>query len=61
MNPYSFKKTLFKVVKYFIIFIIPFLVNQFIVQFPELAQITVGALLVGIANWSKHWADIRWL
>ena len=58
---YSFKITLIKIVKYFIIFIIPFLVDQFIVQYPQLAQITIGALLVGIVNWSKNWAGVRWL
>jgi len=58
---YSFKITLVKIVKYFVIFIIPFLVDQFVFQYPQLAQITIGALLVGIANWGKVWAGIRWL
>jgi len=61
MNNYSFKKTLVKIVKYFVIFIIPFLVDQFIVQYPQLAQITIGALLVGLANFGKNWAGIKWL
>lgn len=61
MNTYSFKKTFWKMVKYFIIFIIPFLVDQFIVAYPEIAQISIGALLVGIVNWGKNWAGLRWL
>jgi len=50
---YSFKKTVIKVVKYFVIFIIPFLVDKWIIAYPELAQISVGALLVGIVNFLK--------
>lgn len=61
MNNYSFKLTIKKVIKYFIIFIIPFLVDRFIVQYPGIAQITIGALLVGISNFGKHWAGIKWM
>ena len=61
MNEYSFKKTLLKGVKYFIIFGIPFLVNQFIFAYPEWAQLTLGSILVMIANWGKNWAGLRWL
>lgn len=58
---YSFAITLKKMVKYFVIFAIPFLVNLFIINFPEIAQITVGALLVGLANFLKVKAEISWL
>ena len=50
---YSFKKGLGKVIKYFILFVIPFAVNAFIVEFPDIAQLSVGAVLVGIANFLK--------
>jgi len=50
---YSVKKGVGKVIKYFVLFVIPFLVNQFVIQYPDLAQLSVGALLVGVANWAK--------
>jgi len=50
---YSFKKGAYKIVKYFLIFLLPFLVDQFIVSYPAIAQITIGALLVGIVNFLK--------
>ena len=50
---YSIKKGLLKLVKYFLIFLLPLLVSKFIIAFPDIAQISVGALLVGIANWLK--------
>lgn len=50
---FSFKTMIWKGIKYFIIFAIPFLVNQFIVAFPQIAQLTVGALLVMLVNWIK--------
>jgi len=58
---YSIKKTLLKIVKYFVIFILPFLVNKFIISFPEIAQISSGAVLVGIANWLKVKVGVRGL
>ena len=58
---YSFKKTLYKGLKYLIIFGLPFLVDQFIVAYPEWAQLTVGGGVVMLANWGKHWAQIKWL
>ena len=50
---YSYKKTAIKIVKYFVIFLIPFLVDDFIISYPEIAQISVGAILVGIVNYLK--------
>lgn len=58
---YNWKLTAKKIAKYFIIFAIPWAVDQFIVSYPGLAQITLGALLVGLANWGKHWAGIKGL
>jgi hypothetical protein len=56
---YSFKTTLFKGVKYFVIFLIPLLVNQFVVSYPDVAQITIGAALVMLVNWLKTYVGLR--
>jgi len=56
---YSIKKGLLKLVKYFLIFLLPLLVSKFIIAFPDIAQISVGALLVGIANWLKVRYNVR--
>ena len=56
---YSFKTTLGKMVKYFVLFAIPVLVDKFIVVYPEYAQITVGALLVGLVNFLKVKVGVR--
>lgn len=58
---YSFKKTLIKIVKYFVIFVIPFLVDKWIIAYPEIAQISIGALLVGIANYVKVRFSVKYL
>ena len=50
---YSFKKGALKIVKYFLIFLIPALVDMFIVNYPAVAQLTLGGVLVGIANFLK--------
>jgi len=50
---YNFKIGLQHVIKYFVIFALPFLVDQFIVNVPQVAQLTVGAVLVGIVNYLK--------
>jgi len=50
---YSFKKGLGKMIKSFVFFAIPVLIDQFIVYYPQIAQLTVGAILVGIANYLK--------
>lgn len=50
---YSFKIGLIKVLKYFVIFLLPVLVDKFIVAYPEIAQLSVGAILVGIVNFLK--------
>ena len=58
---YDWKLTIKKGIKYFIIFALPILVNQFVVAYPDWAQLTVGGLLVMAVNWGKHWAEIKWL
>ena len=50
---YSFKITVMKGLKYFVIFLLPVLVDKFIIQYPELAQLTVGGGLVMFVNWLK--------
>ena len=50
---YSYKKGVIKIIKYFLIFLIPILVDRFIVAYPQLAQLTIGALLVGVVNYLK--------
>ncbi len=50
---YSFKKTLIKAVKYFVIFVIPFAVDKWIISYPEIAQLSLGAILVGVVNFLK--------
>ena len=50
---YSLKKGVGKIVKYFLIFLLPVLVDMFIVQYPQIAQLSVGAILVGIVNFAK--------
>ena len=50
---YSFLTTLKKGVKYFVIFLLPFLVDKFVVSYPELAQLSIGTLLVMLSNFLK--------
>jgi hypothetical protein len=56
---YSVKITLQKGIKYFGIFLFPFLVDRFIFSFPELAQLTLGSVLVMIANYIKVKSSIE--
>lgn len=59
MNDYSFKKTIGKGIKYFLIFLLPILVDRFVVSYPGIAQLTVGALLVMLVNWLKVQVGLR--
>ena len=61
MNNYSFKKTLLKGAKYLIIFALPVLVDRFIVSYPEIAQLSVGGILVMLCNWLKVKVGVRGL
>jgi hypothetical protein len=56
---YSFTKTLVKGVKYVVLFALPILVNQFIVAYPQWAQLTLGGVLVMIVNWLKNYWEVR--
>ena len=51
---YSYKKTLIKGLKYLACFVLPVLVNYFIVAYPEWAQLTVGGLLVMGLDFAKR-------
>jgi uncharacterized membrane-anchored protein len=59
MDSYSFKKTLKKGVKYFVIFVLPFLVTGFIENFPSIANLTIGAVLLLIVDYLKHKVGLR--
>jgi len=50
---YSLKIGLLKALKYIAIFALPVLVNQFVVAYPQLAQLTVGGILVMLTNYLK--------
>jgi len=50
LKEYSFKTTLLKMVKYFVLFALPFIID---VLPNDVANITVGTILVGILNWAK--------
>jgi hypothetical protein len=50
---YSLKIGLLKALKYIAIFALPMLVDKFVVAYPQLAQLTVGGILVMLANYLK--------
>ena len=53
MKTYSLKTGLLKGLKYFALFLLPVLVDKFVISYPEVAQLTVGGLLVVASNWLK--------
>lgn len=50
---YSIVKGLTKMAKAFVLFLIPALFNYIVVQYPQVYQISLGAFLVGVANYIK--------
>lgn len=50
---YSLKQGVAKALKYVVIFLLPQLVDWFVVAYPEWAQLTVGGLLVWLVNLLK--------
>lgn len=50
---YSFKKGIIKIAKGFVIFGIPYMVDMFIFNYPQIAQLTIGAGLLGLVNFIK--------
>lgn len=55
MNNFSYRKMFLKGLEAWALFLVPILVNQFIVQYPELAQLTVGGILVMGSNFLTHY------
>ena len=56
---YSFKTTLLKGLKYLVLFGLPVLVDKFVVAYPEIAQLTLGAVLVMAVNFFKTKYGVR--
>lgn len=50
---YSFIKGLLKSLKVVALFVVPVLINAFIVEYPEIAQLTLGGILVLAWNFLK--------
>jgi len=50
---YKLSKGLHKAVKAFVYFGLPFLVTSFISQVPDIANLTIGSVLVLLANYIK--------
>ena len=58
---YSILKGLKKGVQVLILFLIPALVDDFVVAYPEIAQLTVGGLLVMGVNYLKIRFSLKFL
>ena len=61
MPKYDWKVGLSKGFKYVVIFLVPVIIDKFIVAYPELAQLTVGGLLVMLVNFIKIKYDVKYL
>ena len=48
-----------KGMKVFVVFLLPFLVDKFLVNYPEVAQLSVGAVLYMLLNWLKVGVGMR--
>lgn len=56
---YSYKKGIGKVIKYGIIYLLPQLVDKFLISFPEIGQLTVAAVLIFLVNLLKVKYGVR--
>lgn len=56
---FDYKIMLQKGIKYFVAFVLPFAVSQFIFQMPEIANLTIGSCLLMLVNALKTKYDIR--
>ena len=56
---YQWKKTAMKFVYGLVAFGLPMAVNAFIVEFPGIAQMSVGAALLALVNFLKHKVGVR--
>ena len=59
MEHYSYKQSILKAVKYFVIFLLPVLIDKFIISYPEIAQLTIGGGLVFLTNFLKNKVGVR--
>jgi len=55
---YNYTTTIKKGVRVFVLFTLPWLVSIFIKEMPEIANISIGGLLVMICNYLKHRCEI---
>ena len=56
---YSLRKGLQKTLWLVFLFVIPQLVDFFILNYPEWAQFTLGGGLLFLSNLAKNWAKLR--
>lgn len=56
---FEYKITLQKGVKYFVAFILPFAVDQFIFAMPDIANLTIGTCLLMLVNVLKVKYGVR--
>jgi hypothetical protein len=50
---YDIKIGIKKALKYIVIFVLPALLDRFVIEYPEIAQLSISGLLVIILNWMK--------
>ena len=58
-NSFSYSQMFWKGMKYFVVFLLPVLVDKFIYAYPDIAQLTVGAILVLILNFLKNKVGLK--
>lgn len=58
---YSLPKGIGKYIKYFIVFGLAIGINYFVLHWPEIADITIGAALGMLLNWLKVKWDLTWI
>lgn len=58
-NMFSWKQGLKKTIRVLVLFLLPYLVDQFIINVPQIAQISIGSLLVLITDFLKRKVGLR--
>ena len=58
---FSYKKMVLKGVRVLVLFAVPLAINEFVVQYPEWAQLSLGTLLVMGANYLKVAVGVKYL
>lgn len=56
MKHFSYGQMFTKGLKYGVLFALPVFIDRLVFTFPDLAQLSLGAILVMFSNWLKH----RW-